>query len=256
MKKLFMTVLVIMVSASISLFAADNSLEKVKKDGYFTVGLDATFAPMGFRDENEEIVGFDIDLAKEVAKRMGVEVKFKPCEWDGIIFDLRSKNIDMVWNGMTITEERSKQAAFSTPYLVDGQIIFSRKGNEINKVSELEGKVVGVQLGSSGAQAVERNAIAPKLKGIKKYATNVEALLDLEAGRTDAVVMDAISGKYYNAKKNTLSFSEESLSDEYFAIALRKDDKALLDEINRLLDEMKKDGTFDQISLKWLGTTK
>ena len=68
--------------------------------------------------------------------------------------------------------------------------------------------------------------------------------------------MDAISGKYYNAKKNTLSFSEESLSDEYFAVALRKDDKALLDEINRLLDEMKKDGTFDQISLKWLGTTK
>ncbi len=106
MKKLFMAVLVITILASVSLFAADGSLEKVKKDGYFTgtVGLDATFAPMGFRDENEEIVGFDIDLAKEVAKRIGVEVKFKPCEvWDGIIFDLRSKNIDMVWNGMTIT---------------------------------------------------------------------------------------------------------------------------------------------------------
>ena len=82
-----MAVLVITILASVSLFAADGSLEKVKKDGYFTVGLDATFAPMGFRDENEEIVGFDIDLAKEVAKRMGVEAKFKPCEWDGIIFD-------------------------------------------------------------------------------------------------------------------------------------------------------------------------
>ncbi len=107
MKKLFMAVLVITILASVRLFVKKNFLEKVKKDGYFTekIGLDATFAPMGFRDENEEILGFDIDLAKEVAKRMGVEVKFKPCEFlDGIVFDLRSKSIDMVWNGTTITE--------------------------------------------------------------------------------------------------------------------------------------------------------
>lgn len=256
MKKLFMLVLMAMVLVSVSLFAADNSLEDVKKKGYFIVGLDATFAPMGFRDEKEEIVGFDIDLAKEVAKRMGVEVRFKPCEWDGIIFDLRTKNIDMVWNGMTITEQRQKQAAFTTPYLVDGQIIFTRKGSEPGTVAGLAGKVVGVQLGSSGALAVERNAIAPKIKEIKKYATNVEALLDLEAGRTDAVVMDAISGKYYNAKKGTLTFSTESLSDEYFAVALRKEDKTLLEEINKQLDAMKADGTFDKISEKWLGTAK
>lgn len=253
MKKVFMVVLMMLALTCGIAYGKDNSLEDIKKKGYFIVGLDATFAPMGFRDESGEIVGFDIDLAKEVAKRMGVEAKFKPCEWDGIIFDLRSKNIDMVWNGMSVTEQRKKQVAFTEPYLVDGQIIFTKSGTAPAKVSELAGKVVGVQLGSSGALAVERNPIASQIKEIKKYATNVEALLDLEAGRTDAVVMDSISGKYYNSKKNTLTYSEESLSDEYFAVAIRKDDKALLEEINKQIDAMKADGTFDEISKKWLG---
>ena len=116
MKKFLMS-LVLMVCVFVSSFGADKSLETVKEKGYFIVGLDATFAPMGYRDESGEIVGFDIDLAKEVAKRMGVEARFKPCEWDAIIFDLRSKNIDMVWNGMTITPARAKQVAFTKPYL-------------------------------------------------------------------------------------------------------------------------------------------
>ena len=254
MKKIFMVVLMMLTLTCGIAYGKDNSLEDIKKKGYFTVGLDATFAPMGFRDESGELVGFDIDLVKEVAKRMGVEAKFKPCEWDAIIFDLRSKNIDMVWNGMSVTEQRKKQVAFTEPYLVVGQIIFTRKGTAPAKINELAGKVVGVQLGSSGALAVEKNPISSEIKEVKKYATNVEALLDLEAGRTDAVVMDSVSGQYYNSKKNTLTYSEESLSDEYYAVALRKDDQALLDEINKQINAMKADGTFDKISEKWLGT--
>ena len=127
MKKILSVVLLIMGILSTVVFGKDNSLEKIKEKGYFTVGLDATFAPMGYRDENGQIVGFDVDLAKEVAKRIGVEVKFKPCEWDGIIFDLRSGNIDMVWNGMTVTPSRAKQVLFSQPYLANDQVIFTRK---------------------------------------------------------------------------------------------------------------------------------
>ena len=254
MKKIFMVVLMMLTLTCGIAYGKDNSLEDIKKKGYFTVGLDATFAPMGFRDESGELVGFDIDLAKEVAKRMGVEAKFKPCEWDAIIFYLRSKNIDMVWNGMSVTEQRKKQVAFTEPYLVVGQIIFTRKGTSPAKINELAGKIVGVQLGSSGALAVEKNPISSEIKEVKKYATNVEALLDLEAGRTDAVVMDSISGQYYNSKKNTLTYSEESLSDEYYAVALRKGDQTLLDEINKQINAMKADGTFDKISEKWLGT--
>lgn len=252
MKKLLMVILMV-VGLFTGVYAADKSFDKVKDKGVLVVGLDATFAPMGFRGENGEIVGFDIDLAKEVAKRWGVEVEFKPCEWDGIIFDLNSGNIDMVWNGMTMTEERIKQVTFSDPYFTDGQLIFSRKGEEVKKVAELEGKVVGLQLGSSADYAVQKSDIFSKIKEVKKYATNVEALMDLEAGRTDAVVVDTVAGKYYNSKRATLTYSDESLTTEYYGVAMRKKDKALAEKLNATLDEMRADGTFDKISEKWFG---
>lgn len=253
MKKIFMLCMLLIGIISTTIFAKDNSLEDVKKKGYFIVGLDATFAPMGYRDNNDEIVGFDIDLAKEVAKRMGVEARFKPCEWDAIIFELRSKNIDMVWNGMTVTPSRAKQVLFSTPYLSNRQIIFTRKGVGAYKVEDLAGKIVGVQLGSSGAQSVEDNPIKNQIKELKKYSTNVEALLDLEAGRLDAVVMDEVSGKYYNSKKSTLDYSVENLANEEFAIAFRKNEVTLANEINTILEQMIQDGTFAQIQNKWFG---
>ncbi len=252
MKKLVMVILMV-VGLFTGVYAADKSFDKIKDKGVLVVGLDATFAPMGFRGENGEIVGFDIDLAKEVAKRWGVEVQFKPCEWDGIIFDLNSGNIDMVWNGMTMTEERIKQVTFSEPYFTDGQLIFSRKGEEVKKVAELEGKVVGLQLGSSADYAVQKSDIFPKIKEVKKYATNVEALMDLEAGRTDTVVVDTVAGKYYNSKRATLTYSDESLTTEYYGVAMRKKDKALAEKLNSTLDEMRADGTFDKISEKWFG---
>lgn len=252
MKKLLLIIAIVFGISCLS-FGADNSLKNVQKNGKMIVGLDATFAPMGFRDEKDEIVGFDIDLAKEVAKRIGVQVEFKPCEWDGILFDLRGKKIDMVWNGMTMTDARKKQALFSEPYFEDGQMIFSRKENKVNKVNELEGKIVGLQLGSSADVAVQKNAIFGKIKEIKKYSTNVEALMDLEAGRLDAVVVDAVNGKYYNSKKNVLAYSEESLTTEYYGVAFRKNDKALRNEVQKHLDEMKKDGTYAKISEKWFG---
>lgn len=253
MKKIFMVCVLLIGVISTTLFAKDKSLEEVKEKGYFIVGLDATFTPMGYRDNDEQIVGFDVDLAKEVAKRMGVEVKFKPCEWDAIIFELRSKNIDMVWNGMTVTPARAKQVLFSNPYLINSQIIFTKKGVGPYKVEDLAGKVVGVQLGSSGAQAVEDNPIKDKIKQVKKYSTNVEALMDLEAGRIDAVVMDEVSGKYYNSKKSTLNYSVENLANEQFAVAFRKNDEQLANQVNEVLEQMKQDGTFAKLEEKWFG---
>lgn len=252
MKKLLAVIIMVLGFATMS-YGADKSLEKIQKAGKMVVGLDATFAPMGFRDEKGEIVGFDIDLANEVAKRLGIKAEFKPCEWDGIIFDLKSKKIDMVWNGMTMTEERKRQVTFSKPYFEDGQLIFSSKENKVNKVNELAGKVVGLQLGSSADYAVQKNDVFPKIKEVKKYATNVEALMDLEAGRTDAVVVDTVAGKYYNSKKNNLAYSSESLTKEYYGIAMRNGDKKFIKAIDDTLDEMRKDGSFKKIYVKWFG---
>ena len=117
MKKFLLIVLGV-IFMGVQLFAGDLSVERVQKKGELVVGLDDTFAPMGFRDEKGEIIGFDIDLAKEVGKRMGVKVKFLPCDWDGIILSLNSKKIDVVWNGMTITEKRKEQINFSKPYFL------------------------------------------------------------------------------------------------------------------------------------------
>lgn len=252
MKKLVLC-LMLAIGFSTILLGADNSLEKVKKDGFFIVGLDDTFPPMGFKDEKGQLVGFDIDLAKETAKRLGVEARFKACEWDGIIFELKSKKIDMVWNGMTITPEREKQIAFSKPYYKGGQFIFSKKEKPFTKINELEGKIVGIQLGSSGAVAVEKHPISSKLKELKKYANNMEVLLDLEAGRLDAAVMDIFVGGYYNLKKETLVISDEYFAEENEGVGFRKEDNTLREAVDKIIDDMKTDGTFAEIEKKWFG---
>src|SRR6056297_3012280 len=127
----------------------DNSLDYILDNGEFVLGLDDSFPPMGFRDDNGEIVGFDIDLAKEVAERMGVELVVKPVDWDGIALSLKNGDIDVIWNGLTITDERKETMGFTKPYLNNRQIIIVRVDSDIATKADIEGKVVGVQLGSS-----------------------------------------------------------------------------------------------------------
>ncbi len=237
----------------------EDTLKRIQKDGRFIVGLDDTFAPMGFRDKNGEIVGFDIDLAREAAKRMGVKAEFKAVDWDGVIFELKSKKIDMIWNGMTITEDRKKQIAFSDTYYTGEQIVITRAGSNIDSISDLAGRVVGTQMGSTSYFALEKNPVFSDLKDVKKYGSNVDALLDLEAGRIEAVIIDSMVGRYYATKKEAkegkdiFNFVKGSLADEYTGIGMRKEDQTLVAEINRVMNDMKTDGTFDDIYKKWFG---
>jgi len=263
MKKLtglFLIGIMILSTTAFGFFGKkEDTLAKIKKEGKFIVGLDDTFAPMGFRDENGEIVGFDIDLAKEAASRMGVKAEFKAVDWDGVIFELKSKKIDMVWNGMTITEDRKKQIAFSDTYYTGEQIVITRADSDIDSISDLAGRVVGTQLGSTSYFALEKNPVFTDLKDVKKYGSNVDALLDLEAGRTEAIIIDSMVGRYYATKKETkegrdiFAFVNGSLADEYTGIGIRKEDQTLVTEINRVMDEMRADGTFDTIYKKWFG---
>lgn len=257
MKKFIMLMGLIMGIFFTNLMGADNSLEKIKEKKQFIVGLDDTYAPMGFRDEKGEIVGFDIDLAKEVAKRMGVTAIFKPCEWDGIIFDLKSKKIDLVWNGLGITEERKKQIGFSKSYFQGGQIIITRVNTNIQNLNDLKGKTLGVQLGSISLNALEKTSVFNSIKKIIKYGDNVEALLDLEAGRIDAVVLGSEVGQYYltKNKKSEFKILDEKVEDKGagVGVGMRIEDTTLINEVDRLLDEMKKDGTFALIAKKWFG---
>jgi polar amino acid transport system substrate-binding protein len=235
--------------------STDNSLKSIKEKKELIIGLDDNFPPMGFRDKSGEIVGFDIDMAKEVGKRMGVKVTFKPVEWDGIILSLNNKDIDAIWNGLTITDKRKEQIAFSKVYLQNKQIIIVKSKSNISKKTDLNDKIVGLQMGSSSETALSKDSkLTNSLKEVKKYSNNTEALLDLNAERIDAIVVDEVVGRYYASKKpGDYKVLDENLGVEDYGVGIRKTDTSLTEEINKLLEKIKSDGTANTISQKWFG---
>jgi polar amino acid transport system substrate-binding protein len=218
------------------------------------VGLDDNFPPMGFRDEQNNIVGLDVDLAKEAAKRLGAAVEFKPIDWSAKEAELNGKRVDALWNGLTITEERKKNIAFTSPYLKNRQIVVVAANSPIKNKVDLAGKIVGVQDGSTAVEAVKNDPASQTFKELKKFGDNVTALLDLTTGRLDAVVVDEVVGRYYLAKKPTdYVVLGQDFGDEEYGVGVRKDDTELLARLEKAIDDMKQDGTAAKISEKWFG---
>lgn len=235
---------------------ADASWEDIKEKGVIVVGLDDAFPPMGFRDEKNEVVGFDVDLAKEAAKRLGVEAKFQPIVWDTKVEELDSGNIDVIWNGLTITDERKTQMLFTKPYIQDRQIIVVTPDSDIKGKADLAGKKVGIQAASSAIEAVEADAatFATIKDSLLEFESNDLALRDLKGGGVQAVVVDEVVGRYYISKHpGEYKVLEENFGVEDFGVGLRLTDKAFLAELEKVLDEMKADGTAAEISQKWFG---
>lgn len=252
MKRLITALLFVLMIVPLS-YANDMSWENVKKAGVLEIGLDDAFPPMGFRIADGTLVGFDIDLAEEVGKRLGVKIKWQPTAWAGVIHSLNSKKFDCIWNGMTITSERAQKVAFSKPYVMDGQIVVVRFNEKrFVEPKDLGDKIVGVQKGSSAVKAAEKLPVAPKQ--VKEYKDNPMALLDLEAGRLDAVIIDNVVGRYTVAKRlGKFKTLPKFISKEPFGIAFRKADNALLAEVQTAINAMIKDGKAAEISKKWFG---
>lgn len=161
------------------------------------MGLDDAFPPMGYRDESNNIVGFDVDLAKAVAKKLGVELVLQPIDWSAKELELSSGNIDCIWNGLTRTDEREAAMLLSRTYLANNQVVVVNDASGIKAKADLVGKKVGVQTGSSAETALAKDAISSQLKETVQFADNVTALQDLKIGRVDAVVLDEIVARYY-----------------------------------------------------------
>ena len=221
------------------------------------VGLDDNFPPMGFKDENNEIVGFDIDLAKEATKRLGREVEFKAIDWSSKEAELKSGRVNVLWNGLDITEKRKENMLFSDPYMDNRQIIFVKKGvTGITDEKSLAGKTVGTQSASTAEEYMDGSEFfKSKVKEVKKYSDFVSAFMDLENGRIDAVVGDEIVGRYYMSKHpDTIDAVDVAVGPvSQFGIAFAKDNQKLRDDVQKVLDEMVKDGTVAKISEKWFG---
>ena len=229
--------------------AAPPALTKI------VVGLDDNFPPMGFRDEKNELVGFDIDMAREAARRMGTDIEFKTIDWSAKEAELAGKRVDVLWNGLTITEERKKNIAFTAPYMENHQIVVVPANSPIKTKADLADKVVGAQDGSSAVDAVKKDdAVFKSFKQLKTFGDNVTALMDLTTGRLDAVVVDEVVGRYYVAKKPAdYAIIDEHFGTEDYGVGVRKDDTDLNARLDKALDEMKKDGSAAKIATQWFG---
>ncbi len=256
------TLAVILLSVAALLFAGGSgeansadSLEYIEEKGELVLGLDDSFPPMGFRDSDGEIVGFDIDLAREVVDRLGVELRLQPIDWDAKILDLNSGDIDVIWNGLTITDERKEAIDFSKPYIANRQIVIVLADSGIDRKADMAGAKVGIQLGSSAEDAVNSDpATRDSFEELNKYQDNVQALMDLETGRIDAVVVDEILGRYYISQRpGVFDVATDYFAEEEYGIGFRKGETELVEAVDAALDDMVADGTAAEISEKWFG---
>jgi len=198
-KKWFGSDTTIIEDSFTSVNPTDSSLTDIKAAGKLVMGLDDSFPPMGFRNGNHEIIGFDVDLAKEVCKRIGIELVLQPIDWKVKDKELDAKTVDCLWNGFTITDERKAAMYISMPYLHNRQVIVTLKSNKITTLSDLKGKTLDLQSASSAVEALDSR---PDVKNNLKNGVPVEvkdndlALKDLEAGGCDAVLMDEVVARY------------------------------------------------------------
>ena len=234
----------------------DNSLEELQRRKVFVLGLDDSFPPMGFRNDDNEIVGFDIDLAKEVAARLGVEFKAQPINWDAKELELSTGKIDCIWNGLTITSERLEALAFTKPYLNNAQVLVVRANSGIKTLEDAAGKIAGIQSGSSAQDALVNNTgFKNSLKNIIPFKDNLTAMNDLENRGIDIVIMDSVVAAYDIAQTGKpFEIVETPLEKEMYGIAFRKNELKLRDAVQAALEEMAADGTVESISRKWFGS--
>ena len=263
MKKIFLVVFCALIVAG-TVFAGgssaksagtDNSLQNVMNKKKFVLGLDDSFPPMGYRNEKNEIVGYDVDLAREVTRRMGVDLALQPIDWAAKEQELNTGQIDCIWNGFTILEERRKSVLFSPPYLKNAQVIVVKGNSPVNTLRDLAGKTVGTQAGSSSVDAIDDDPqFKSSLKEVVEYKDFLTALMDLDVGGIDAVVIDLlVANDSINRSGKPFRILSETLEDEEFGIGFRLGDKALADKVWATLLDMAKDGTVARIATQWFG---
>lgn len=234
--------------------AEETTAEEAKTTdgGTLIVGFDQDFPPMGFVGDNGEYTGFDLELAQEVAKRLGLEYKAQPIAWDSKDMELESGNIDCIWNGFTMTG-REDDYTWTEPYMANQQVFVVANDSDINSQADLAGKIVEVQADSSAEAALKE---APELTAIfKELLTTADyntAFMDLEQGAVDAIAMDVIVAGYQIQQRNAdFKILDDSLSEEEYGVGFKKGNTELRDKVQSTLEEMAEDGTLQEVSEKW-----
>lgn len=223
--------------------------------GKFTVGFDQEFPPMGFVGDDGQFTGFDLDLAKEVASRLGLEFVPQPINWDAKDMELDSGNIDCIWNGFTM-QGREDDYTWVGPYMANNQVFVVTADSDIASKADLAGKAVEVQKDSSGLAALQGEAeLSASFGSMTEVADYNTALMDLESGACDAVCMDSIvAGYQIKSSGKDMKILDDTLSAEEYGIGFKKGEDELAKAVQDTLMEMKDDGTVAKISNDWFGS--
>ena len=235
----------------------EDSKDTENSDKQFIVGFDAEYPPYGYKDDNGEYVGFDLDLAQEVCARNGWELVKQPIDWDSKDMELNSGSIDCIWNGFTMTG-REDDYTWSKPYVDNSIVVVVKEGSGIEKKEDLAGKVVAVQADSSGLAALtdeedneENLKLAASFSDLQQVADYNTAFMNLEAGAVDAIVVDIGVADYQLESRTGFVMLDDKIRTEQYAVGFKLGNEELRDQVQSTLDEMVKDGTFDDIAKKW-----
>lgn len=226
--------------------AADGEL-KLVEEGKLIVSTNAEFPPYEYYDANE-IVGIDIEIAQAIADKLGLELEVKDGAFDAIIAEVVSGKADIGIAGMTVTDERKQNVDFSDSYATGTQVIIVKEDSEIKSAADLEGKSIGVQLGTTG------DIMATDIKDskVEQYNKGMDAVQALSQGKIDAVIIDSEPAKFYEKEVSGLNILDEAFAVEDYAIALKKGNTALQSKINEALKELKAEGKIDEIIGKYI----
>ena len=234
--------------------ASADTLDEIQDRGSLRVGMEPGYMPFEMTNQKGEIIGFDVDMAKRIAKAMGVKLELVSTAWDGIIPGLITKKYDIIMSGMTLTQERNLKVNFATPYIVVGQSILIKKSiaDKVKSYKDLNDAKykVASKLGTTGEQATKR--MIPKATYIS-FETEQEGVMDLLNGKVDAFVYDLPFMAIANAQKNngSLVFLDQPFTYEPLAWAIRPDNFNFLNWLNNFMNQIKSDGTYDKIYAKW-----
>lgn len=230
---------------------AGEQLQKIKDAGVINIGLEGTYPPFSFVDENSKLTGFEVQLSEALAKELGVKVKLQATPWAGILAALESKRLDVVVNQVTISDERKKKYDFSKPYTVSGiqAVVAKKNADSIKQASDLAGKKVGMGLGTNYEQWLKDNVPTAV---VKTYDDDPTKYQDLRVGRIDAILVDRLAAfDLINKTNETLALAGDAFSRQEAGIAVRKGEPELLEALDDALDKLRADGTLAKLSKQW-----
>ena len=256
MKKLL--VLMMTIIAAVAMLTAGCGGGEKKADGekVLRVATEPTFAPFEFQKEgSDELAGFDMDLIRAIGIKLGYKVEIANMGFDALIPALNTGNIDVAIAGMSITDERKQAVGMSDPYYTSGLIVMVKKdNNDIKSIEDLAGKRIAAQIGTTGAD----NANSVKAAKVTLFNTNTESAMELTNGGVAAVINDSPDIGYYLAQggSEVAKTVGDVMEAEQYGIAVKKDNTKLLEDINKALAELKKDGEYDKIYKTWFGEVK